>query len=84
MLLGMTLTVIVLFVAGYGYLHTAKFGAFPTGERLEKIKNSPNYRDGEFRNTEPIPISTEKSSMLPGRAHAGVKTRAPALPAAVS
>ena len=64
MFLGIFLTVIILFVAGYGYLHTAKFGAFPTGARLEKIKNSPNYRDGEFRNTEPIPISTEKSSML--------------------
>ena len=64
MFLGIFLALIILFVAGYAYLHTAKFGAFPTGERLEKIKNSPNYRDGEFRNTEPIPISTEKSSML--------------------
>jgi L-ascorbate metabolism protein UlaG (beta-lactamase superfamily) len=44
--------------AGYGYMHTAKFGAFPEGVRLARVEASPNYSDGEFRNFEPIPTST--------------------------
>lgn len=34
------------------------FGRLPRGERLERIRNSPNYRDGEFRNLEPSPMMT--------------------------
>lgn len=64
MVSGFILTVVVLFLAGCGYLHTAKFGALPTGERLETIKKSPNYQDGEFKNIEPIPMSTEKSNIV--------------------
>lgn len=29
-------------------LNQAKFGQLPRGERLERIKKSANYRDGEF------------------------------------
>ena len=32
------------------------FGRLPRGERLERVRNSPNYRDGQFRNTEPSPL----------------------------
>lgn len=51
-----------LTAAGYAYLHTAKFGAFPEGARLARIEASPNYRDGEFRNLEPIPTSTSNKA----------------------
>ena len=31
-------------------MQQAKFGKMPEGNRLEKIKNSPNYRNGKFQN----------------------------------
>lgn len=51
--------VVMLGVAGYGYVHTARFGAFPEGARLQRVTASPNYRGGEFRNLEPIPAMQE-------------------------
>ncbi|MDR0389687.1 MAG: MBL fold metallo-hydrolase [Spirochaetaceae bacterium] len=38
----------------------ASFGRTPRGERLERIKNSPNYHDGRFQNLSP------PSPALPG------------------
>ncbi|KPC61080.1 MBL fold metallo-hydrolase [Streptomyces chattanoogensis] len=35
-------------------LRPASFGAEPTGERLARIRRSPQFRDGQFRN--PVPI----------------------------
>lgn len=32
---------------------TAKYGRLPSGARLERVKRSPNYRDGSFQNLEP-------------------------------
>ena len=41
-----------------------KFGQTPRGERLERIKKSPNYRDGEFKNFSKTPtITADKSRM---------------------
>ena len=31
-------------------MQTAPFGKLPSGKRLERIKQSPNYRDGSFQN----------------------------------
>ena len=39
------------------------FGKNPTGERLERIKNSPNYRNGQFQNLNPTPPFAENVSM---------------------
>jgi L-ascorbate metabolism protein UlaG (beta-lactamase superfamily) len=39
----------------YAYLQLPKFGAMPEGERQKRILASPNYRDGEFKNLDPIP-----------------------------
>nr|WP_202512164.1 MBL fold metallo-hydrolase [Streptomyces sp. SID3343] len=36
----------------------AAFGARPTGERLERVRRSPHFRDGSFRN----PVPTRRSS----------------------
>ncbi len=41
-----------------------KFGKLPGGERLERIKASPNYVDGEFRNLEPAEPSPEGGGRL--------------------
>ncbi|MDX8339418.1 MBL fold metallo-hydrolase [Draconibacterium sp. IB214405] len=45
-------------------LKQKKFGQTPRGERLERIKQSANYRSGEFKNFSPTPtITAEKSRM---------------------
>jgi L-ascorbate metabolism protein UlaG (beta-lactamase superfamily) len=36
-----------------------KFGKLPSGESLERIKKSPNYKDGEFKNLSFTPPITE-------------------------
>jgi L-ascorbate metabolism protein UlaG (beta-lactamase superfamily) len=36
-----------------------RFGKLPSGKRLEKIRQSPNYRDGAFQNISPTPDLTE-------------------------
>ncbi|ONK09987.1 MBL fold metallo-hydrolase [Streptomyces sp. MP131-18] len=38
-------------------LRPASFGGRPTGERLERIRRSPQYRDGAFRNARPVRMS---------------------------
>ncbi|MES2653018.1 MAG: MBL fold metallo-hydrolase [Bacteroidota bacterium] len=41
------------------YMQQAKFGKNPTGARLEKIKKSPNYKNGQFQNIHHTPEITE-------------------------
>ena len=45
------------------YMRLPKFGGTPTGERLERMKNSPHYRDGKFHNLEFTPDLTEGYTM---------------------
>ncbi len=40
----------VLAIAVGIYMQHPKFGAKPTGKRLEKIQASPNYKNGSFVN----------------------------------
>ena len=42
--------IVSITIAGIAFLHQPSFGRLPKGERLERIKRSPNYREGEFRN----------------------------------
>src|SRR5882757_7589258 len=49
----------LVIVAFYAYLQQSKFGKAPTGERLQIIKNSPNYKDGKFQNIHHTPSLTE-------------------------
>ena len=42
-------------LAGCVFLQTPSFGRLPSGKRLERIRQSPNYVDGEFR----YPVKTE-------------------------
>ena len=50
---------LVLAAAGvFGFLARPSFGRRPSGERLERIRRSPNYRDGMFRNQTPTPMMT--------------------------
>ncbi len=51
---------VVVTMAGCGwiFLRQPSFGRLPSGERLERIKRSPNYRDGEFKNLLPTRLMT--------------------------
>ena len=53
--------VVAVLAAGIAiFLHTPPFGRLPQGERLERIRRSPNFRDGEFRNLEPTALMTSE------------------------
>ncbi|PYF74818.1 L-ascorbate metabolism protein UlaG (beta-lactamase superfamily) [Pedobacter nutrimenti] len=41
------------------YMMHPLFGKRPSGQRLERLKKSPQYRDGKFRNTNPTPQLTQ-------------------------
>ena len=58
-----TLAVIAAAVCGICiFLSQPRFGSIPKGERLERILNSPHYRDGSFRNLHPTPQLTSDKS----------------------
>ncbi|HBN04769.1 MAG TPA: MBL fold metallo-hydrolase, partial [Bacteroidales bacterium] len=40
------------------------FGQEPDGERLERIKKSPNYRDEQFHNQNTTPMLISKKGMF--------------------
>lgn len=50
--------VFVLAVGGAAVALRPGFGRLPRGERLERIRRSPNYRDGAFRNRQPTALMT--------------------------
>ncbi len=61
--------VFCLFIVGMGfaYLNLPKFGKMPDEISLAKIKNSPNYKNGQFQNRYPIPEPTKKRSAIKAR-----------------
>ncbi len=50
---------LILVLGVVWFINTPQFGATPTGERLERIKKSPNYRDGSFQNINPTSVMVE-------------------------
>jgi L-ascorbate metabolism protein UlaG (beta-lactamase superfamily) len=59
------LSLVIIFILSiYLFLHEPKFGKLPTGKALERIKLSPNYKDGQFQNLEFTPNLTEGASMI--------------------
>ncbi len=53
----------IILGAGTIVMNQAKFGKLPQGERLARIKESPNYKDGAFQNLSHTPELTEGYSM---------------------
>jgi L-ascorbate metabolism protein UlaG (beta-lactamase superfamily) len=49
----------LIFAALYFWLKQPKFGKLPFGKRLDRIQNSPNYKDGKFHNLTFTPDLTE-------------------------
>ncbi|SCM79380.1 Beta-lactamase domain protein [uncultured Sporomusa sp.] len=45
------------------YLQQPKFGVLPEGARLDRIKHSPHYVDGQFQNIVPTPNFSEGNSV---------------------
>lgn len=45
------------------YMRLPKFGAPSLGERLQRIHNSPNFKNGQFQNLSVTPSLTEGASM---------------------
>lgn len=56
--------VVVFIVVVYVFIHQAQFGRRPTGNRLEKIKKSPNYKNNSFQNLSHTPDLTEGVSFM--------------------
>lgn len=55
---------VVLVVIGVIVINQPNFGKLPSGERLERIKNSPNYREGKFQNLHDTPLLVGDKSIV--------------------
>ena len=55
-----TLITVVLAIMAPILIHLPQFGKAPSGSRLERIRRSPHYRDGQFRNLQPTEIMNVK------------------------
>lgn len=55
--------VLLLATATYFYMRQPQFGKAPSGARLTRLQQSPNYKDGKFQNTHHTPSLTEGYSM---------------------
>ena len=53
------LILFLLIIAVYVFLHLAQFGKLPSGARLQRIKRSANYKNGQFQNVSLTPTMTE-------------------------
>lgn len=57
------LLILGLLLLLFSYLNHPLFGKKPSGERLEKIKKSPQYKNKQFQNFSPTPQLTEGYTM---------------------
>lgn len=51
--------ILILIAVVYLFMQQPKFGKRPAGERLERMINSPNYKNGQFQNLSKTPALTE-------------------------
>lgn len=58
MMITLVAIVAVLVLATYLFMQQTSFGKLPTGMRLERIKKSPQYKDGSFQNFSTTPTFT--------------------------
>ncbi len=59
LMLAVFIIVVLLTVAVFVFIRQEQFGRTPSGERLERIKRSPHYKDGSFQNLSHTPDLTE-------------------------
>ncbi|WP_405200075.1 MBL fold metallo-hydrolase [Christiangramia sp. LLG6405-1] len=63
----MIIILAIILVIGVGiflFLNTERFGKHPSGDRLARMENSPNYREGSFQNLKDTPMLTEGVSYI--------------------
>ena len=65
-IIGIVVIAAIVLLAVVLFMKQPSFGRLPQGERLERIKHSPNYRDGEFKNQHETVLMTSNG----GRAKA--------------
>jgi L-ascorbate metabolism protein UlaG (beta-lactamase superfamily) len=60
------LLLLILVAAGllFSFLNSSKFGALPSGKRLDYIQKAPNYEKGQFQNQSPTPNLAEDATLL--------------------
>ena len=55
--------IVLLFLGTSCFVTQPRFGRTPKGERMERIRNSPNYYDGKFQNQSYTPqLTSDKSN----------------------
>lgn len=64
MMIGLAVFAALSLLSACAYLRQAKFGAYPEGERLDRVRRSPHYADDGFRNLLTTPILAEGNSTL--------------------
>jgi len=62
-MIALLIIILLLAVGAFFYMEQPKFGKSPNGQRLERMKKSPNYKDGKFQNIHFTPMLTEGYSM---------------------
>jgi L-ascorbate metabolism protein UlaG (beta-lactamase superfamily) len=63
-MIGFLILLSVLGVAACVILQKPQFGKLPMGERLERIKKSPNYKEGKFQNISATPTFAEGYTLM--------------------
>ncbi len=58
------LILVLLVIAVFVFLHLPRFGKLPSGARLERIKQSKNYKNGQFQNRSDTSMMTAKGGMF--------------------
>jgi L-ascorbate metabolism protein UlaG (beta-lactamase superfamily) len=58
------LLILVLALSIYLFTKTAIFGADPSGKRLARIEESPNYKNGAFQNLSETPVQSKDFSII--------------------
>ncbi len=64
MLIGFLVLMSLMILGIWGYMQHPIFGKAPSGERLERIQKSPNYRNGQFHNLTETPSLAEGYTMF--------------------
>lgn len=59
-------SLLMLTLAVFLFLHTARFGKLPRGARLHKIEQSTHYVDGQFENLSPTTLFADDKSRIAG------------------
>jgi len=58
------LVIVVLLGAGYLYMQQPQFGKAPSGERLARLQQSPNYKNGQFHNQSKTPSFSDGANFF--------------------